>query len=641
MSSAIQTGIRLPDAQTIALIDLVWGRLQARLERGLSRVERLTSSLFDRSLDATEVTEAIDLCEALASKMGTLGLGASAELVRKAANAFEQPDLDTSSAIVLASLMDDARSALASTVAELKQLSTTGQPLAIVGEVSELVDELVWVAATQGLPVSHHVDGVESTSHEAAAVVVVIDDPDLGRSRPLLRGIRETHPSQPILLIAPEHALVDRARVVDTVSLVLHPRSKPLDVINEVRREIARSRHPRTVSLFGRNADTLTEPLWRRGLGARTEDSLESLMERLRSGESRAVILMADGYDLKSVELVRLIRTDRQTRGTVVILLGHRTDGARAHAALREGADAFFGPEMELDDLVVTLKARLTRRSELEPVADGSVHTGTVAWTTALVLIERMLLVSFRQNVPVGIGVIEVPVDENFAGLDEAIAREFRGEDVITRLDDRRLVVALQGVSRRVLMRRLNDIHQNFFLHERGIRSIGLEFPVDGRSLDELFETSAAALVRAEEESAPLVIGADWQPWRAEAPDVLLVDPDATLGSVLSATLSRRGLKVTQELDALDALDRLTGRTPSPLPRVVLMELDQRGIDGQQFLRQLREAGTAGRFRIIILSGRTQESDMRRAFELGADDFVTKPFSTPLLLHRLGRALEN
>ena len=75
------------------------------------------------------------------------------------------------------------------------------------------------------------------------------------------------------------------------------------------------------------------------------------------------------------------------------------------------------------------------------------------------------------------------------------------------------------------------------------------------------------------------------------------------------------------------------------LPRVVILELDQRGVDGLQLLRQLRESGLMGRVKVIVLSGRSQESDLKRAFELGADDFVTKPFSAPLLLHRVQKAV--
>jgi CheY-like chemotaxis protein len=189
-------------------------------------------------------------------------------------------------------------------------------------------------------------------------------------------------------------------------------------------------------------------------------------------------------------------------------------------------------------------------------------------------------------------------------------------------------------------MGRLGDLQHKYGLAERNCRAIGLEFPIDGRSLGELVEEARASLDRIVDEGGPWLAGADWRPWAAEAPDVMLVDPDHALGVVVGDALNRRGIKVHHEIDALIALDDLVGRSGKPLPRVVLMELDQRGIDGMAFLRQLRDAGTLHRTKVVVLSARASESDLRMAFELGAADFVGKPFSTPLLVHRLSRVLE-
>ena len=89
------------------------------------------------------------------------------------------------------------------------------------------------------------------------------------------------------------------------------------------------------------------------------------------------------------------------------------------------------------------------------------------------------------------------------------------------------------------------------------------------------------------------------------------------------------------------ALDHLTGVSGKPYPRLVILELDLLGLDGLEFLRKVREAGTMGRFEVIVLSSRSREADLRQAFELGAQDYVTKPFSTPLLMHRIDRLLSS
>lgn len=658
MPSANASADREINPGDLHLIDQVWGRLQARLDRGLIRIDRIVSSLFDRALEPGEVLEAVSLGELIAAKLGVLGLGSSAELIRKAIVVLEQQDLGMSHAIGLSSLLDDARMAIATNVAELKALTRTGEPLAVVGSVSEVADEILWVAAAQGLPVSHHHDGVLDADQDVAALVVVLDDENVARSKPMLRSIRETHPTQPILLSTPgydssDRDLSGRAAVADLVSLMIPRNTHPIEVVTEVRKEITRSRQPRSLSVFGVNATLLAEPLWRRGLAARTEARAEELLARLASGESRGVILMPATGALTPDQLVRLIRTDPRTRSSVIVMISDSLDPVRVQGALRDGVDDVFGTHVDADDLAVAIKARLRRRAELEPVADSSEHRGTVPWSTATMMIERMLLVGFRRSTPVGIGVLRLangnrlddgasdrPYDSAADALDEAIAREFRGEDVISRMDGGHLVVALNGVSRRILMKRLGDLQQKYELAELECRAVGLEFPLDGRSLGELLEEARHALDRIGDEGGPWLAGADWRPWSAEAPDVLLVDPDRTLGVVVGEALERRGIKVDYEPDALIALDALTGRGAKPLPRVILMELDQRGIDGMALLRHLRDAGTMHRSKVVVLSARAQESDLRMAFELGAEDFVGKPFSTPLLVHRLSKVLD-
>ncbi len=636
-----QVGTTPPDTETAALIDAVWGRLQARLERGLTRIERHVSSLFDRPLEPSEVLEAIGVGDLVAAKLGLLGLGTAAELVRRAVLLLEGPELGVAQAIALSSLLDDVRSSIATTVSEIKVLSHSGPSVAVIGAVSESVDELLWVSAAQGMPVAHHVDGAPDQQRDVAVVLVVVDDPDLSRTRPLVRGIRESHPMQPILAMVPEDGMLGRASMVDMVTTILPRSLHPLEVVTELRRAVARSRHQRSLSVFGANAQLLAEPLWRRGLAAKVESDIDVLMERLGAGDARAVVVMPDTGALRPEQVLRLIRTDRRTRSAVVIMVCEGVDSLRTQTLLRDGADDVFGPSVDPDDLAIAIKARLTRRSELEPVEEVGGHRGTVPWSTATLLIERMLLVAFRRSTPVGFAVVRLENTGTLDGndLDEAIAREFRGEDVIGRLDEQHLVLALPGVTRRTMLGRVADLQQKFDIVARGARAVALEFPLDGRSLAELVEQGCSSIQRSIDEHGPWLVGADWRPWSADAADVMLVDPDVTLGSVLAEVLGRRGLSVIHRADALKALDELTGRTPLPMPRLVLMDLDQRGIDGFQFLRQLRAAGVLHRCRVVVLSARATESDLRLAFELGAEDYVTKPFSTPLLVHRLTRAL--
>ncbi|MFT7600267.1 MAG: hypothetical protein ACI8TP_003208 [Acidimicrobiales bacterium] len=108
--------------------------------------------------------------------------------------------------------------------------------------------------AAQGLPVVHLVAGVSTQGTEPSAIVVVVDDPELGRARPMLRGIREQHPTQPIVLLSPTGDLRHMSRIAETVDVILPTDTRPLDVVVEVGHEMARRLHPNSVALLGEGA---------------------------------------------------------------------------------------------------------------------------------------------------------------------------------------------------------------------------------------------------------------------------------------------------------------------------------------------------------------------------------------------------
>lgn len=638
--AAGHVGTHNSDADSDNVVSRSLERIQARIHRDLTHVERAVSTLFDRELEPTEILESLELCDALGVKFGMLGFGVSAELMRRTAVAFDDEQLGMSSAIAMATMLEDARSSMVTTIEDARSLGATGPALTVVGRESETLDDLIWVASSQGMPVQHIVEGVPSGDQDAAAIVLVADHPDLEGARGLVRGLRDRFPSQPLLVLTPPGTLGDREPIVDLVTTIMPRSLPPSEVVMECRRAVVRASHPVSVSVLGQQADWVARELCRMGIIARSETSDEDLLISLQTGESRGALLLPNPDGTSADSIVRAIRTDRSLRPSVVMVVSLRSDAAARHQLLRDGADGVFGADAELDDVVVALKSELRRRGDLEPVTDPDARHGAIPWANAAVLVERLLTISFRRNVSMGLAVIRLPASAGPDDLDEQIAREFRRDDVIARKGKDSLIIALQGVGRRTLLKRVTDIHQKYSLDEMGVRSAGAEFPSDGRSVNELIERASATLDAVTIEGGPLVVGADWRPDTDEAADVLIVDPDETLGSVLVPLLGRNGLRATHEMDSLNALDLLTGHDRKPLPSIVLLELDLYGIDGLQFLRQVRDAGALERTTVIILSARTGESDLRQAFELGAEDVVTKPFSSPLLLHRISRAME-
>lgn len=116
-------------------------------------------------------------------------------------------------------------------------------------------------------------------------------------------------------------------------------------------------------------------------------------------------------------------------------------------------------------------------------------------------------------------------------------------------------------------------------------------------------------------------------------PSLLVVEDDPATLAALAQSLQSAGYAVTQESDGARAL-ALTARTRFDL---VLSDVNLPGADGFTLCRRLRAAGATTP--VILLTSRDSEIDEALGLELGADDYVTKPFSTRVLLARIAALL--
>ncbi|HEV7193928.1 MAG TPA: response regulator [Jatrophihabitantaceae bacterium] len=112
---------------------------------------------------------------------------------------------------------------------------------------------------------------------------------------------------------------------------------------------------------------------------------------------------------------------------------------------------------------------------------------------------------------------------------------------------------------------------------------------------------------------------------------VLVVDDERTLLRALAMNLTARGFEVIEADNGTRALSAAAAREPD----VVILDLGLPDISGMDVIRGLRAYSTTP---IIVLSARTGSSDKVTALDLGADDYVTKPFSIDELLARLRAA---
>lgn len=109
---------------------------------------------------------------------------------------------------------------------------------------------------------------------------------------------------------------------------------------------------------------------------------------------------------------------------------------------------------------------------------------------------------------------------------------------------------------------------------------------------------------------------------------VLVVDDDPKILMFVSANFKARGYRVLTAKDGAEALEQAALEQP----QVILLDLALPQIDGFEVLRRLREWSDS---QIIVLSAHGGDQDKVRALDLGADDYITKPFSMEELLARV------
>jgi len=121
----------------------------------------------------------------------------------------------------------------------------------------------------------------------------------------------------------------------------------------------------------------------------------------------------------------------------------------------------------------------------------------------------------------------------------------------------------------------------------------------------------------------------------ASAQHILIVDDEPAIRRFLRTSLNAQGFQVIEAQDGKSAADQLSRNQVD----LLVLDLGLPDTDGFEIIRRLRHSGSS--VPILILSSRTDEAGKVKALDLGADDYVTKPFGVEELLARVRAALRH
>ena len=125
------------------------------------------------------------------------------------------------------------------------------------------------------------------------------------------------------------------------------------------------------------------------------------------------------------------------------------------------------------------------------------------------------------------------------------------------------------------------------------------------------------------------------QPEARERPLILVADDDGDIRALVAYRLERSGYEVVTAGDGAEALRLAFEHEPD----LAVLDVMMPRIDGYGVTRGLREHARTQDTPVILLTARVQEADVARGFEVGADDYIKKPFSPQELRARVQAVL--
>lgn len=375
---------------------------------------------------------------------------------------------------------------------------------------------------------------------------------------------------------------------------------------------------------------------------------------------------------ISGTELCRVVRSDPRWSELPVIFLSGHTDQGSVQRMFAAGADDYVGKPFVPAELMMRIESRLTGVKARRAPVETDPLTGLPIAHKATEQIDRFLRLARRKSDPYSIAVLQVDAFASLANtfgrgtgdvvlraIAELLPKSFRAEDVVGWWGGADFTIGMYGSPKEHSAIKLTQVcakiaEQNF-LSEDGQRvhvscSGGVaQYQADGdtvaalreQALKALEQVRAAGGVRATGGairvgiSGVKAIGA-----MTRRVDVAIVDDDTALVSLLQHAMESRSMRVATFADGETAVAALTGSAPEVQASLILLGVDIPALNGLDVLRRLKAGEITRSSSVVMLTSRTGERDVLAALELGAADHIAKPFSVPVLMHKVRAMLK-
>ena len=355
-----------------------------------------------------------------------------------------------------------------------------------------------------------------------------------------------------------------------------------------------------------------------------------------------------DGRDV----LARL-RASPATRAVPIIVITARMDPVTQAECFALGADVLLNKPVDPNVLVSVVAAQLNQAAELRVAGRIDRLTGLPNRAALLDTLERLVPLAKRNRQPLCVAMIDLDFfkaindryghdvgDDVLRTAANTIAGALRVSDLPARWGGEEFCILLPDTAPTGAVRAL----------EKALAALRqVTFEGNGEAFSVTFSAGVAALQpRGTGEDA--IREADRLLYRAKAsgrnrifspedeadpprPRILLVEDDEGVGRVVTALLEREGFDVVRFEDG----ERALRATEAEHFVLGVIDVNVPIIDGYNLIARLRALPASAKMPVLMLTGSADEEDIVRGFEVGANDYVTKPFLPRELAARINR----
>ncbi len=359
----------------------------------------------------------------------------------------------------------------------------------------------------------------------------------------------------------------------------------------------------------------------------------ELVIDMARAAKPALVLLDLAMPRVDGCSTCRRLKADPELADIPVVVM---TAGASLDdklAGLTLGADEFLSKPVDMRELLLRIQLLLERSRSRHARVDHELSVSRELTYDAFLAVASKEIARSAA----ALAIVRLPAEHHAEGS-RLLIEEIRGRDAIGVYGATRLLILMPEMTAVAARDRLEPMVDRLVAHGLEGICVGVTGAGAGTTTAEaLIGEADEALAEARYLGNTTAIWSERAARSAAVPaarTVVIAEDDPDVTRIVDAQMRAAGYTAIIAFDGEQALAAVRAHAPD----VLVLDLMMPKLTGFDVLAQLRE-DPAPRPRIVVLSARGREADVMRAFELGADDYMTKPFNPQELLARIARLL--